>query len=1037
MEIGTSEYESLNKDSVVWFCMKCDSGNHTSSFFHSYELETHNSYSILSHLPNSSNISSVTLPSPTAFNPRLHSSPVLQSHATSSPNASTPGNTTRKSSCGSNMAPPKRNNWRALIVNCNSIQGKASSLRVVTNYIDPDVIMGTESKLGNNTGTAEVFPTGYTVHRKDRKHGGGGVFLAIKDCYPSSLVESPGDSEQIWARISLRDSKHMLVGSFYRPPSKTQDPFNDLSDMLENITTQTKDKLITIGGDFNCKDINWDTHKVETGSNIKAACEHLLAITENNGLTQLQREPTRENSVLDLYFTNNASLVKGIHTVPGISDHDMIVVDSVIKPVINRKKPRKINQFSKADWDTAKSDTIKFAQDYATSSPNRTIHQNWKSLKDHIFTTMDSHVPSKMSKSRSDLPWLTTSLKRIIRRKNKLYAKAKKSKNSELLSKYKSMKRHTQKALRNAEWNYINNILIEGLERNDSKPFWKYVKSKKQENIGVAPLRKGSNLNSDSLAKAQILSDQFRSVFTKADNSRPTLEGNPYPPLPKLTIHVDGVEKLLSRLKINKSSGPDDIPNRVLKELSHELAPVLTSLFIQSTSTGELPEDWRNANISPIFKKGDRHIASNYRPVSLTCVCCKLLEHIVCRHIRDHLDTFNIITPLQHGFRRKYSCDTQLLTTMHDLMEMFDRKQQVDVAVLDFSKAFDTVPHDKLLDKLKFYGIHGNTHHWITSFLKLRQQSVVIEGISSDSVHVESGVPQGTVMGPLLFLLYINDLPRNVNSQVRLFADDCLLYRAIRGPDDQLQLQRDLQSLGDWASTWGMSFNPNKCYIMTITAKKSQPVYLYTMIGCVLSKVSDITYLGITITDNLQWETHITGLTAKANRTLGFLRRNLRNCPRQLRQLAYFSLVRSRLEYAATIWDPHLAKDITRVEAVQRRAARFVMNDHKRCSSVSTMLKTLDWNQLDIRRKNGRLTFLKKIISGRVAVNPSDYLTEGVTRTRTVNSQKYKHYSAKTLVFKNSFFPRTIPEWNKTPDQAIVELLEQSDRTTTSESRLD
>jgi hypothetical protein len=186
---------------------------------------------------------------------------------------------------------------------------------------------------------------------------------------------------------------------------------------------------------------------------------------------------------------------------------------------------------------------------------------------------------------------------------------------------------------------------------------------------------------------------------------------------------------------------------------------------------------------------------------------------------------------------------------MHDIMSLYDQKLQVDIAVLDFSKAFDTVPHDKLLDKLKFYGIHGNIHNWVTSFLKHRQQRVLVEGVTSESVHVDSGVPQGTVMGPLLFLLYINDLPKCVKSSVRLFADDCLLYRPIHGEEDQVSLQKDLQKLSEWAETWGMSFNPSKCYIMTVSNKKEHPVQLYSMMGCILSKVTDITYLGITISE--------------------------------------------------------------------------------------------------------------------------------------------------------------------------------------------
>ena len=213
---------------------------------------------------------------------------------------------------------------------------------------------------------------------------------------------------------------------------------------------------------------------------------------------------------------------------------------------------------------------------------------------------------------------------------------------------------------------------------------------------------------------------------------------------------------------------------------------------------------------------------------------------------------------------------------------------------------------------------------------------------------------------------------------------------------------------------------------MSISNRRVTSLHLYSMLGHVLSKVDNIQYLGITIASNLRWENHITGLTAKVNRTLGFLRRNLRTCPQQLRQLAYFSLVRSRLEYSSVAWDPYLAKDITKLESIQRRAARFTMNDHRRRSSVSNMLERLGWEPLQERRAMACLTIMKKILSGRVAINCDEYLERSSTRTRTANSAKFKHYRTNTEVFKNSYFPRTVPLWNGMPDQFVNTLTEVS-----------
>jgi hypothetical protein len=234
--------------------------------------------------------------------------------------------------------------------------------------------------------------------------------------------------------------------------------------------------------------------------------------------------------------------------------------------------------------------------------------------------------------------------------------------------------------------------------------------------------------------------------------------------------------------------------------------------------TGELPIDWRDANISSIFKKGDKHLPENYRPVSLTSTTCKILEHIICRHLLKHLEKNKILTNLNHGFRSGYSCETQLITTINDFLQEHDKGQQVDIAILDFSKAFDTVSHDKLLHKLEQYGIKGNIHSWLTNFLSTRTMRTIVEGESSKETSVDSGVPQGTVLGKIMFLCHINDLSE---SSVRLFADDCLLYRTIKKEEDHLTLQADLKHLEGWENKWGMRFNAKKCYVLSINNKSS------------------------------------------------------------------------------------------------------------------------------------------------------------------------------------------------------------------------
>ena len=261
---------------------------------------------------------------------------------------------------------------------------------------------------------------------------------------------------------------------------------------------------------------------------------------------------------------------------------------------------------------------------------------------------------------------------------------------------------------------------------------------------------------------------------------------SPHPSMPDITISTPGIQKLLANLKPHKATGPDLIPPTVLKELSHEISPILEIIFNMSLQTGQVPNDWKEANIAPIFKKGDKHSPSNYRPVSLTCIIAKCMEHILVSNMMKHLELNNILHPLQHGFRKNYSCETQLLSLFQDLAS---NASQIDMIIMDFSKAFDKVPHRRLNYKLDWYAIRGNTREWILDFLSGRSQRVVLEGASSDSEPVVSGVPQGTVLGPVLFLLYINDLPDVVvHSTARLFADDCIVYRPIRNNDDTILL---------------------------------------------------------------------------------------------------------------------------------------------------------------------------------------------------------------------------------------------------------
>ena len=302
-----------------------------------------------------------------------------------------------------------------------------------------------------------------------------------------------------------------------------------------------------------------------------------------------------------------------------------------------------------------------------------------------------------------------------------------------------------------------------------------------------------------------------------------------------------------------------------------------------------------------------------------------------------------------------------------------------------------------------------------------RKQRVVVDGEKSSQGDVLSGVPQGTVLGPLLFLLHINDLPAHVKSIIRLFADDCLLYRKIKDEQDLQILQDDLASLEIWAESWGMKFNASKCYIMSLHRTRKPLTKFYQLNGHILQQVSDNPYLGLMIRDDLQWSTHISKTCAKANSTLGFIRRNLRNCNTHFKQTAYISLVRSVLEYSSTVWDPYLVQDISKLERVQRSAARFVKSDYGQKSSVTKMMEELNWKPLHQRRREHRLVLLYKIINNLVAIPKDDYLDFNTRDSRQGHSKQIlvKSSDRGCNVHKYSFFPRTILDWNELSQEEV------------------
>ncbi len=327
--------------------------------------------------------------------------------------------------------------------------------------------------------------------------------------------------------------------------------------------------------------------------------------------------------------------------------------------------------------------------------------------------------------------------------------------------------------------------------------------------------------------------------------------------------------------------------------------------------------------------------------------------------------------------------------------------------------------HRRLIGKLDHYGVDGETNIWISDFLQDRTQTVVVDGISSSPKSVLSGVPQGSVLGPCLFLFYINDIAEGLNSTVRLFADDTMCYLVIKNNRDAEAFQKDLGKLEVWEKTWQMEFHPDKCEVITITRKRNPIKYPYSLHGHLLKHVDVVKYLGVNISKDLRWKHHIAKVAAKANSTLGFVRRNVNINNPSLKEQAYKTLVRPQLEYAQTVWDPYRAADAKPLEAVQRRAARVVFNKYRNTSSVGAMLDKLQWDSLARRREVARLVMFYKIHYQLVAIN-MPFPVRPLDTTRKYNSLAYAAPYSPRDYFSYSFFPRTAVAWNLLPQSVVT-----------------
>ena len=559
--------------------------------------------------------------------------------------------------------------------------------------------------------------------------------------------------------------------------------------------------------------------------------------------------------------------------------------------------------------------------------------------------------------------------------------------------------------------------------KEDPKKLHKYIRSQLKVKPTICALENGNGLTETESEAAESLLNYFQSVFVKEDDG-------PIPECPVLVNEGDVLESVeftpevikneLESLKENKSPGPDGISSTVLKKCAAELSRPLLMLFKKTMNEGQIPQDWKRARIVPIHKKGSKSKPENYRPVSLTSQVCKVMEKLVKKAIISHLQINDLLTRHQHGFISGKSCMTNLLEALEDWTTTTDEGIGLDILFLDFQKAFDSVPHKRLLAKLKTYGIDGRLLKWIQAFLHERKQQVSVGSGFSEWGLVTSGVPQGSVLGPVLFLVYINELPSLVQNSMKLFADDAKIYSTVRDSQDAKKLQDDLSVLEKWSKDWLLKLNPQKCKVMHCGAENEKADYFIKDADNASKKIQETQLekdLGVFISNNLKPAQHCLKAASKGMRALRLMKTAFDKIDDTNFKVLFTTYVRPHLEYCIQAVGPYTAQDLKILEKGQRRATKLVKKI--RNETYEERLRMLGLPSIEERIRRGDMIETYKLLTGKVNVEFNQFFElENQERTRGhhLKLKKKRATHASRLKF---FSNRVVNPWNSLPKQVI------------------